>query len=461
MQSELDSYVDDNFNKFIDELNKLVAQPSISTTGEGIEECADMVSETVKQYGMDKVHKIETNDHPAIIASAEADSKPQETDGSVLIYGHYDVQPVTPSEWTSPPFEPTIRGGPDGTKRIFGRGVGDDKGQWFAHLCAIKAFRDTSGLPVDVTLLLEGEEEISSPNLHSVVRENSDRLESSVLFAADGTRDYTGRPELQLGSRGILYVEVTVDGPTRDVHSALGGSIIPNPAEELTRIISRLKDEDGYITIDGYYDELEDLSRRDREVLADMPFDAESVKEDLGIRGFSKGPGDTPVERLYYKPTLNVAGLESGYTGEGAKTITPARSTAKIDMRLCERQHPDEIFEKFVNHVRSVASDLFDVEFDRHGSMEPMRTPLDSKFAEPILEGLEEVWELNPILRPSTRGAIPWYIFEKELDIHCTKVPYANYDQRDHSPDENLSLLCFENGIRCSIQILQNLAQVV
>ena len=450
-------YIDDHFETFLDDLFALLEQPSISATGEGVAECTALAEDLCESYGFDSTRTIETDGQPAIVAHAEADESPTDAP-TLLLYGHYDVQPVSPEEWTTPPFEPTIREGPDGRERIYARGAGDNKGQWFAHLCAIRALRETTGLASNVTLLLEGEEESGSPNLEAVVDANADELAADLAYVADGPIDASGRPHVLMGARGMLYVQLDVRGPNRDLHSGNYGGPVPNPAWECVRLLSSMKDDAGRVTIDGFYENVRPITDLDRDALDAMPFDAEAVKEELDIGGFAEGPGESYLEKLLYYPTLNVAGFTSGYGGEGTKTIVPSTAQVKLDMRLVADQDADDIYEKFRRHVEARASDAVAVEVSKLGTMAPQRTPLDHPVREPVVRAVEDGWETEPILKPTLGGSLPTAVFAEHLDAPVVVVPYANSDEDNHSPDENLALWCFENGIRTTVGLVSEFA---
>jgi acetylornithine deacetylase/succinyl-diaminopimelate desuccinylase-like protein len=452
-------YVESKFDGFINDLFDLLAQPSISATSEGISECIDLVEQLCRDYGFDTVEIIETPGQPSVIAHAYVGGDPDNEAPTILIYGHYDVQPVTPQEWTTPPFRPTIREGPDGDERIYARGAGDNKGQWFAHLCAVHALRETDGLPTNVTLLLEGEEESGSPNLEHIVRERNDELTADLTYVADGPIDPSGRPHILMGARGMCYVEVNARGANRDLHSGNYGGPIPNPAWELVRIFDSMKDEDGRITIEGFYDDIRPIKELDRDTLDAIPFDSDAVRKELRVDDFATGAGENYLEKLLYFPTLNIAGFTSGYGGEGMKTIIPSKAQAKLDMRLVADQDPNDVFEKFKNHVESHASKTVDLSVEKLGTMRPQRTPLDHPIREPILAAVATGWSTDPILKPTLGGSLPTAVFADQLDIPCVTVPYANSDENNHSPDENLSLACFRNGILTTTELLRRLAE--
>ena len=455
MNAAVDERIDADFETSLDDLFELLAQPSISATDEGVAECTALVENACREYGFDDVKTVETPGQPSVIAHARAEDP--DAVPTVLLYGHYDVQPVEADLWETPPFEPTIREGPDGTDRIYARGAGDNKGQWFSHLCAVRALREAGSLPVNVTLLVEGEEESSSPNLEWVVETHADELAADLTYAADGPIDPSGRPHVLMGARGMLYVQIDAEGPNRDLHSGNFGGPVPNPAWELVRLLGSMKDDDGRIAIDGFYDDVRGITDRDREVLAAIPFDAAAMRSDLGIDGFAEGPGASPLEKLLYYPTLNIPGFGSGYTGEGSKTIIPSTASVKIDMRLVADQDPDDILTRFRDHVERHASRTVDLDVISHGSMTPQRTSLDSPVIAPILDAVGETWAVDPILKPSLGGSLPTYVFENHLGTPCVVVPYANADEDNHSPNENLAVERFRTGIHTTAHVLANL----
>ena len=457
MTAEADAHVDERFDRLLEDLFELIAQPSISATGEGVEECTDLVEELCLAYGFDDVRVVETPGQPSVIAHAGAGAADDDRP-TVLVYGHYDVQPVTPELWTTPPFEPTIREGPDGTERIYARGAGDNKGQWFAHLCAVRALRETTGLPVDVTLLLEGEEESGSPNFEAVVRDNADELAADLAYVADGPIDASNRPHVVFGARGIAYVALEARGPNRDLHSGNFGGPVPNPARELVRLLGSMTDEFGHVTVEGFHDDVRPMTDLDREVLAAIPFDEAAMKADLDVEAFSLAPDESYLERLLYHPTLNIAGFTSGYGGEGMKTIVPSRARAAVDMRLVADQDPRDVYETFLAHVETHRSPGVEVDVSLLGTMTPQRTPLDHPVREPIMGAVRAAWDQEPILKPTLGGSVPTAYFSEYLDVPVVMVPYANRDENNHSPDENLSLECFRKGIRTTIRVLERMA---
>jgi len=458
IKEEVEYHIEENFESYMEDLIRLLSQPSISTTSEGVKECTKLVQDLCRKYGFDEIKKVETSGQPSIIAKAFVDHDPDNEEPTLLIYGHYDVQPVDPNKWTTHPFEPDIREDENGEERIYARGVGDNKGQWFAHLCAVKALRKYNRLPMNIILVLEGEEEMGSPNLRQVIRKNKSDIDADFAYISDGPIDESDRPQILLGVRGLLYVEIQGKGANRDLHSGIFGGPVPNPSWELVQILDSMKDKKGKITIDGFYDDVLEITEEDKRVLQKIPLDEEKIKKDLNIKDFSECPGESYHEKLMYYPTLNIAGFTSGYDGEGVKTIIPSEARVKIGMRLVADQDPDDIFKKFSHHVKKHQSGTVDLNIIYHDSMKPYRTDLDSPYIEPIMNAVKYGWAKDPILKPAAGGSLPSYVFAEELGIDCIVVPYANADENNHSPDENLVLKYFKNGIKTTYKLLENLS---
>ncbi|MFP4001130.1 MAG: M20/M25/M40 family metallo-hydrolase, partial [Thermoplasmata archaeon] len=323
----------------------------------------------------------------------------------------------------------------------------------------VKTMRDLDGLPINILLLLEGEEEKGSPNLREVVKGREEFQEVELAYISDGPIDESNRPQVLLGVRGLLYVELQANGADKDLHSGIYGGPLPNPAWELIRILDSMKDENGKINIDGFYEDVLDITDEDKEVLKEIPVDEERIKKELGIDSFAEGPGDSYHEKLIYHPTLNIPGFTSGYTGEGVKTIIPCEAKAKIDMRLVADQDPDDIFKKFSEHVKERGSESVDVEIVFHDSMKPYRIPLDSPLVKPMMKAVRGAWKQEPVLKPAAGGSLPSYVFAEELGIDCVVVPYANADENNHSPDENLALDCFEKGIKTTCRVAKYMSE--
>lgn len=435
----------------IDDLFDLLAQPSVSTTGEGIDDCVELIEALCNRYGFAETHRLETAGHPSLLAIAPASVPDAPT---VLWYGHYDVQPADPAAWTSPPFEPTIRPGPDGRDRIFARGAGDNKGQWFAHLVAVEAYRATGGLPVNVALLLEGEEESGSPHLADALERADDRIDPEVVIVADGPIDPSGRPQVILGVRGIVTVALTARGASSDLHSGNFGGIAPHPVWALVHLLDGLSDDDGRMAIEGTHRDVRSITPADREALATVPFDVEAIREALGVTALAPGPGASPLEGVTFHPIVNINGIAGGHTGDGMKTIIPREAEASIDIRLVADQDPDEVVAAVEAHLRSGVPPGITLEIDRGATMAPYRLSLDHPVVEPIAAGVEEAWETAPVIRPAIGGSLPSADLATAFEAPCVSVPYANHDEHNHAPDENLAVWCLERGVRTSVELL-------
>ena len=455
----VDAHVDERYDDFLADLERLVAQPSVSGTGEGVAECAELLESMCLEYGFDTAEIVETSGHPAVVAHAYVDNDPDNDATDVLVYGHYDVQPVDREAWETPPFEP-VRREIDGEECLFGRGTVDNKGQHFTYLTAVATLRETTGLPVNVTLLLDGEEESGSPNLLDAVEAKADELAADVAINSDGPVDESGRPLVVLGNRGILVVEVDVSGPKGDLHSGHYGGAIPNPAWELVRLLDTMKDADGRIAIDGFYEGIEPPTEEDLAIIGENEPDRDELLEKLEVDGFQGGPGEAFLEKTLFYPTLNINGLASGHAEEGYKTIVPSDASVSIDMRLVSGQAPDDIFEKFEAHVADHAHDRVETTVTRHASLDPTRTPVDSPYRKPIEEAVADGWGTEPIVKPRSGGSAPYALFTNFLGVPHASVPYGQQDNNQHSPDEHYSLDHFEKGIRTSTRLLTAVADV-
>ena len=336
-------YIEAHRQAFVDELLAYLRQPSISSENVGVKECAAMLRQIMTSCGLES-RVLPTAGHPVVFGEHRAGAGLP----TVLIYGHYDVQPVDPLDaWQTPPFEPAIRNG-----RIYARGSGDNKGQHLAQLLALRAYRETAGeLPVNVKVLVEGEEESSSPNLALFVQENRDLLHADVVYVSDGPVHESGRPLLVMGVRGILYVELQARGARSDLHSGNRGGVAPNPAWQLVELLATMRDEQGRLLIEGFYDGVRPPSAAEQAAIAALPLDLPSVLTQLGVPQLPPPADVGYYERLMLLPTLNICGFHSGYGGPGKKTVIPSTAAVKMDMRLVPDQDPEDIFRKFVRHV--------------------------------------------------------------------------------------------------------------
>ena len=440
-------YVDQHRDRFLNELFVLLRQPSISTQNVGVAECAQLLKGQVEAVGV-PARVLPTGGHPVVYGELSAPGVKR----TILIYGHYDVQPPEPLElWHTPPFEPTIRDG-----RIWGRGTGDNTGQVFAHVKAVEAVLTVAGrLPVNVKFLFEGEEEVSSRHLRRFVEENRGMLAADYCFCSDGPMLPRDQPTILFGVRGILHVEVSLKGANRDVHSGNLGVFVPAPAWRLVHFLNTLKDAEGRILIKGFDDAVAPPTPLERETLRKIPFDP-TVLTGLGLPPAPAEAGGDFFERLMFKPAMNVCGLTSGYQGPGTKTIVPHRASAKIDMRLVVNQDPDDIFEKFVAHAE--AHGFQDLQIERQGGFYPSRTPLDHPLGAAAARAVRQGFGKEPILQPCMGGSDPDYYFTRVLGIPRVNVPYAPHDENNHAPNESIMVEGFFSGIKTTAALLHEVA---
>jgi acetylornithine deacetylase/succinyl-diaminopimelate desuccinylase-like protein len=429
------------------DLTRLVAQPSISAQDVGVRECAAIEEELLRAAGLE-TRVLETARHPMIYGEwLGAPGRP-----TILFYGHYDVQPPDPLDlWISPPFEPTIRDG-----RLYARGVADNKAQHFSHIAAIRAWLETAGsLPVNVKVLLEGEEETGSPHLDETVRAHRDLLTADHVYTSDGPVTDTRYPEIAFGVRGLLYIELRATGPNRDLHSGHWGGVAPNPIWTLVRALNTMIDVQNRITIDGFYDNVREPTPGARAAMAALPFD---VGEAIGRIGLTEmaPPADLPyADRIMARPTLNIAGFHGGYGGPGSKTIIPSTATVKIDMRHVPEQTPDEIWGKVCAHVAKHAPDVAVARLD--GGMIPSFTPVEHPLAEVVRDAIERGFGKRPIDIPLVGGSLPDATWTQTLGIPSFLVPYGDPPQANHSPNESYSLDRVWQGMATSAALLARL----
>jgi len=445
---KVEKLVEQKKDEYLETLFTLLRQKSISAQNIGMEECSNLVKNMMEEIGI-KTRLIETEGHPVVYGEIINDPE----NFTLLIYGHYDVQPADPiDEWNTPPFEPTIVDG-----KIFCRGAGDNKGQITAQLLAIKTYQEVFGnLPINLKFVIEGEEESGSPNLAKFVEDHRELLKADLVYTSDGPMHESGAPFVLLGVRGMLYIELTAKGAEWDNHSGNKGNIVPNPAWKLVELLNTMKDKDGKVLIEGFYDDLRIPTESELELISKLPFDAKQLGEQIGYKGFDM-TREEYYRKLTLEPTMNIAGFHSGYGGAGSKTIIPSTAMLKMDMRLVVDQDPDDIFEKLKKHVAKYAPD---VEVKRHGSMKPSRTPSDSKVVNVIKHSVENAYKQPPVLQPSLGGSLPDYVWTQILGVPSVVVPYANFDEANHSPNENMGVENFLTGIVCTCHVIHDLAKV-
>lgn len=441
------NHVDAHEPAYLNRLIDYLRQPSISAHGQGIAEVADILLNWLEDLGFTAELK-PTAGWPMVLGKRIEDPNLP----TIMLYGHYDVQPPDPLElWESPPFEPTIRNG-----RLYARGVGDNKGQHTAHLFAIESLLAvTDGkLPCNILFLLEGEEEIGSPHIAQFIADHKEELKADLVIISDGPVEQDGRSSIEFGVRGIASFELRARGANTDLHSGNWGGVVPNPLWTLVHLLGTMKNAQGEITIEGFYDNVEPPTALEREALEALPIDVEAVKQELALTRL-----DAPEERPYYDrlalwPTFTINGLHGGYAGSNTKTVLPCEAFVKCDMRLIEAQSVDEIMEKVVAHVKKHAPE---VEVIRQAGMDPSKTPLDSPYTQPIIEAITAVQGEEPVLRPAMGGSLPNYVFTKTLGLHTFVIPYANADEANHAPNENMELWRIPMGIKTSASILLHL----
>lgn len=442
------AHIDANRDGFVERLIDYVRHPSISAQNIGIREVSELLVGMLGKLGL-QAEAVPTAGHPMVLGRWDgAPGKP-----TVLLYGHYDVQPPDPLDrWLSPPFEPTIRDG-----RIYARGAGDNKGQHFAQLLAIESHLAVHGrLPCNVILLLEGEEEIGSPQIAGFVRANRERLKADLVVTSDGPQHPSGKPMVSFGVRGVAKFELRARTAKRDAHSGNFGGVLPNAIWQLVHLLGTMKNAAGEITIEGFHDQVVPPSELDRAAIARLPLHLPALQQELGFTQLDAPRDRGFYERLMFHPTLTINGFHGGYDGAGSKTVLPSEAFVKCDIRLVEAQTPDEVLAKVAAHVRRHAPE---VEFIPGGGMLPSRVPLDAPFAETIRKAVEMGQGTEPLIYPSLGGSLPDYVFTKILGTPAFQVPYANADEANHAPNENLTLDCFHKGIRTGAALLACLGE--
>lgn len=448
------SYIEANGDRYLNELTDLLAIPSVSTNPENapdIRRCADWVADHLRAIGIPDVRIMPTPGHPVVYGAWEgAPGKP-----TVLIYGHYDVQPAEPLElWTSPPFTATVRDG-----NLFARGASDDKGQFFIHLKSIEAFLRTTGtLPVNVKFLLEGEEEIGSEHLDDFVRANTALLKADLVLISDSSMFARGVPSICYGLRGLAYMQIDVTGPNRDLHSGSFGGSVLNPIQALTEIVAKLHDGKGRVTIPGFYDAVRPLTKKERDAYRKLPWSDRAYAKDLGVRALYGEKGFTTLERLWARPTLECNGIWGGFTGEGAKTVLPSKASAKISMRLVPDQTSRAVATQFIRYIRAITPPGVQVNVRALHGGEPAITPIDSPGVRAAYAALEKGFGKKPLYQREG-GSIPIVVqFKKLLRIDTVLLGFGLPDENAHAPDEFLHLPNFYGGIRTSAHFLNDLA---
>ncbi len=447
-------YIQTHQDRFLSELFDLLRIPSVSADSkhkQDVRKAAEYVVQKLKDAGADRVELCETKGHPIVFGEKIIDK----TKPTVLVYGHYDVQPADPLNlWDSPAFEPVVKDG-----KIYARGSCDDKGQFYMHIKAFEAMMKLNQLCCNVKFMIEGEEEVGSDNLGNFVKENKAKLEADVILISDTSLISLDTPSITVGLRGLSYMEVEVTGPNRDLHSGVYGGAVANPINTLSQMIASLHDEKGRVTIPGFYDKVAELTKEERTQLNKAPFDLATYKSELDIHDIKGEEGYTTLERTGIRPTLDVNGIWGGYTGEGAKTVLPSKASAKISMRLVPNQNSAEITELFTKHFQSIAPKSVKVKVTAHHGGEPAVTPTDSKAFKAASSAFEEVWGKSPI---PTRdgGSIPIVsLFKKELGLDTVLMGFGLDSDAIHSPNEHYGIKNFLIGIETIVAFYKHYAK--
>ena len=445
-------YIDDNKNRFEEELFNWLRIPSISTDSQrkdDIKKAANYLSDQLQNVGIDEVKIFETPGNPIVYAehSGVGSDKP-----TVLIYGHYDVQPPDPIDlWDNPPFEPTVVDG-----KLYARGSADDKGQAYIHVKSVESVLKTHGeLPVNVKFIFEGEEEIGSPSLVPFLEEHKELLSCDMVLISDTSMFAEDTPSITYGLRGLTYMEIEVFGPNRDLHSGVYGGAVANPANVLCEMITKLKDENGVVQIPGFYDKVIDLSDEEHEEYKKLPFDEDAYKKELGIKKTFGEKGYTTLERASGRPSLDVNGLWGGYQGEGAKTVLPSKAGAKVSMRLVPDQDPKEIARLFESYVKEITPDYVTVKITEHHGGSPAITDMEFYGMQAAAQAFKEVYGKEPLFAREG-GSIPIVAdFKKILGVNSILMGFGLDSDAIHSPNEHFHLKDFHRGIKTSARFFE------
>ncbi len=447
------SFIDSHQEQFLAELKELLAIPSVSSQSDRkpeMQRAAEWLKNHMTSIGLQNVQIMKTDGHPVVYADwLGAAGKP-----TVLLYGHYDVQPEDPiGEWQSPPFEATIRG-----ENLYGRGTADDKGQIFIHLKAIEAFlKDRGALPINIKIIFEGEEEVGSEHLGAFVAAHKEFLKADVILISDSGMFAKGVPSVTYALRGLAYMEVEVTGPNGDLHSGSFGGSVHNPIQALSEMIASLHDKNGRITVKGMYDDVRPLSKAERDAFKKLPWNDKKYAKSLGLKELYGEKGYSTLERLWARPTLECNGIWGGYTGEGAKTVLPSKAFAKISMRLVPDQSSAKIARLFERHIKSIAPKTIQVKVRHLHGGEPAITPVDSPGVQAAVVALEKGFGQKPLYQREG-GSIPIVVdFKKLLGIDSVLLGFGLPDENAHAPNEFINLRNFFGGMKTVVHYYNEL----
>ncbi len=448
------NYIESNKERFLSELFELLKLESVSADSKfksEVDKAADWLVNQFTKLGLENVEKVKTKGHPIVYA----DKIINKDLPTILVYGHYDVQPADPYDlWDSPPFEPTIK-----NDKIYARGACDDKGQMYMHLKAYESLLYAGEINFNIKFMIEGEEECGSDNLEEFVVSNKEKLKSDVIVISDTAIIDNNNPSITIGLRGLSYMEIELTGPSRDLHSGTYGGAVNNPINALCKIISSLKDDEGRITIPGFYDNVETFSESYRKEINKTPFDLESFKSHIKIGDVYGESGFSTVERIGIRPTLDVNGIWGGYINEGAKTVLPSKAYAKVSMRLVPNQSSKEISELFSKHLKSICPPSCSIKVKEHHGGEPCVVNTDTKGYRAAFKAYKDVWGKEPV--PTfDGGSIPIVaLFKKELKLDSILMGFGLDEDAIHSPNESFGLVNFYKGIETITHFYNNFSK--
>ncbi|MAG20694.1 MAG: peptidase M20 [Candidatus Marinimicrobia bacterium] len=446
----------ENHDGFLEELKDLIRIPSISSSTEhkgDVERCAQFTKKIMLEIGLEKAEIWETDGHPIVYGEwLGVSGKP-----TVLIYGHYDVQPVDPLDlWETPPFEPSVRNG-----KMYGRGSVDDKGQVHVHLKAVESWlKEAGALPVNLKFLIEGEEEVGSKNLNTFLKDNRQMLAADVVLISDTSMIKKGIPSICCGLRGLAYFQIDLRGSGQDLHSGSFGGAVKNPIHALTEIINQLKDEKGRITIPGFYDDVVELAPDEEEALAKLPFDQEDFRKEIGAAKLYGEEGFSVLENLWARPALDVCGIWGGFTGEGSKTVIPAEAHAKVSMRLVSNQDPETVATMFEDYIRKITPPEVELSVQRmHGGL-PFLADTSHPAFEASVRALKRGFDSDAVFIREG-GSIPFVqTLNEVLNVPIVMVGFGLPDENAHAPNEWFDMENYEKGILSSIYLYDELSRI-
>lgn len=449
-------HIENNFNNYLEELKEYISIPSISTLDENKKDmitCANYVADKLKSAGMKKTKVIKTDGHPLVYGEwMGAPGKP-----TVLIYGHYDVQPVDPlDEWKTPPFELTVKAG-----KMYARGANDNKGQNFVHIKSVESYFKTHGtLPCNVKFLIEGEEEIGSSNLGKFLKTNQKLLKCDAVMISDTSMFAPNTPTVSYGLRGLCYMEIEMIGPKQDLHSGSFGGAVANPINELAKLISKLHDKNGKITIPNFYKDVQKMTKKEKENLKSLKFSEAKFAKELNVKELQGEKGFGTLERLWIRPTLDCNGIVGGFTGKGAKTVLPSKASAKISMRLVPNQDPKTVAKEFTKYVKSLAPKSVKINVkELHGGL-PFVAPLEEKAVVAAANAASKAFKKKTVFTREG-GSIPIVVeFNKQLNAPVILMGLGLDTDNIHSPNEHFNVSSFKSGIKASAYFLDEMSKI-